>query len=81
MSSKQPIPTPSQLLERYFVVLAVDNWSLTTIARRRYSLGRLIKWLEQRDITSVADITTAILESYRPENLSNSAPKLLTSQP
>jgi integrase/recombinase XerD len=62
---KKVIPTPRILLERYFVALRMDNWSASTVARRRYSLGRLVDWLAERGITSVEEITLASLEAYR----------------
>ena len=58
-------PPPRSLLQRYLVDLRIDNWSPRTIDRRVYSLGRFIKWSEERGIESVADITPEIVESYR----------------
>ena len=65
LSENPSVPNPKQLLERYFTELLMANWSVNTVDRRRCSLGRLIGWLEQRDITCVTELTVKILEAYR----------------
>jgi integrase/recombinase XerD len=59
------LPTPKALMERYFTDLRIDNWSLQTIERRRFSIGRFIDWASVRSIDSVTEITAESLEAYR----------------
>ncbi len=65
LSENPSVPNPKHLLERYFTELLMANWSPETVDRRRCSLGRLIDWLEQRDITCVTKLTVSLLEAYR----------------
>ncbi len=57
--------TPETLLYRYFVHLAMNNWSPRTIDRRRYSLGRFISWCADRGVDSVAGFTDEVIQAYR----------------
>jgi site-specific recombinase XerD len=57
--------TPETLLNRYFVHLAMNNWSPRTIERRRYSLGRFICWCADRGVDSVTGFTDEVLQAYR----------------
>ena len=63
--------TLTSLLSAYFITLRMDNWSLTTIDRRNYSLGRFIAWCAERGVDSPEDFAAAneLLEAYRRSSL------------
>ena len=49
---------------RYLQSLAVRNYTPDTIEGRRDALKVFLLWAQERDLTSPAAITKAILESY-----------------
>lgn len=57
--------TPESLLRRYFTHLQMNNWSLRTIDRRKYTLGRFIDWCSERGIDSVTGFTDELIQAYR----------------
>ncbi len=55
----------ASLMEAYFVDLRVKNWSEMTLNRRRYSLGRFIGWLSEREIHALEEISPEIVAAYQ----------------
>jgi integrase/recombinase XerD len=45
--------------------LAVHGYATGTLRARRYYLASLVTFLESRDVTEVADVTTTLLDSYQ----------------
>ncbi len=59
--------TLASLLPTYLTNLRMDNWSATTIDRRRYTLGRFIAWCADRSVDSPDGLaaTNDLIEAYR----------------
>jgi integrase/recombinase XerD len=53
------------LLQSYFTDLRVKNWCESTIERRKNSIGRFQKWLLERGIDSLTEVTHEIMEAYQ----------------
>jgi integrase/recombinase XerD len=58
-------PSLTALMEAYFVDLRVVNWTEATLERRKNSLGRFVRWLTEREIHTLSEITPEILAAYQ----------------
>ncbi len=58
-------PSLSALMEASFVDLRVVNWTEATLERRKNSLGRFVRWLTEREIHTLSEITPEILAAYQ----------------
>ena len=52
-------------MEAYFVDLRVVNWTEATLERRKNSLGRFVRWITEREIHTLSEITPEILAAYQ----------------
>jgi integrase/recombinase XerD len=73
-----------QYLSRYFEVLAVRNYSPSTLRRRDSDIRRFVGWCDERGLTQPQEITKPILESYQKHlyyyRQANGEPLSVTSQ-
>jgi integrase/recombinase XerD len=76
--ASQPAYSLEELLALHLSWLEVRNYSAITIKKRRLDIQGLLKFLAERDITSITQLTTSMLERYQKYLYNYKTPKAQT---
>ena len=61
----EPLPNLRALVPRFLLACAVQGQSERTVETHRFGLKVFLKWCEEREIRSPAEVTRPVIERYQ----------------